>query len=321
MHDGQIGPATSDGELLDAYSRAVIEAVERIGPSVVSLRVHQRRARGPSGQGSGLIVTPDGYILTNSHVVHHAQAVIATFVDGSEAEGRVVGDDPASDLALVRVQADASPHAPLSIGTKPRPGQLAIAIGKPLGFDATVSTGVVSALGRSLAGPSGKLIDDVIQHTAPLNPGNSGGPLVGSQGRVLGINSAMAGRSQAIGFAIPVETAAWVVAELLSRGRVRRARLGVAVHTRPTPPRLAEQLAAPQRTCIEVAAISAGGPAAAAGLRAGDIIVEVAKRHVASAGALHRALRPVAPGDRIALRVWRDHALRTIEITTQEMHE
>jgi S1-C subfamily serine protease len=320
MHDGRAQPEVSDAELLDAYSRAVVDAVERTGPAVVSLRVQQRRMRA-SGQGSGLIVTPDGYILTNSHVVHNARAVIATFVDGSEAEGRVVGDDPATDLALVRVHADAALHAPLAVGSKPRPGQLVIAIGNPLGFDSTVSTGVVSALGRSLSGPSGKLIDDVIQHTAPLNPGNSGGPLVSAQGRVLGINSAMAGRSQGIGFAIPVETAAWVVGELLSRGRVRRALLGVAVQIRSLPARLAEHVGPGQRSCIEIVAVTEGAPAAGAGLKSGDIIVEVAGQRVTSSAVLQKALRPLAPGARVTVRVWRDNALHTVEITTQEVHE
>ena len=207
-------------ELLDAYSRAVVACVERTAPSVVSLSVWQARRR--RGEGSGLIVTPDGYILTNSHVVSGASSVVATFVDGEQAQGRVVGDDPATDLALVRVEGHQLPHAQVQAGPRPRPGQLAIAIGNPLGFDATVSSGVISALGRSLTGPRGELIDDLIQHTAPLNPGNSGGPLLASDGRVLGINSAMAGHSQAIGFAIPVETAAWVVGELLARGKVQR---------------------------------------------------------------------------------------------------
>jgi S1-C subfamily serine protease len=332
MHDG--GPtrpghaadaasdasAASDIELLDAYSRAVIDAVERTGPCVVSLRVRQRGARGPTGQGSGLIVAPDGYVLTNSHVVTHAREVVVTFVDGSEAQGRVVGDDPATDLALVRVHCDLIAHAPLTV-QRPKPGQLVIAIGNPLGFDATVSTGVVSALGRSLSGPTGRLIEEVIQHTAPLNPGNSGGPLVASNGGVLGINSAMAGRSQAIGFAIPVETAAWVVGELLARGRVRRAFLGVAVHTRPLPARLAAQLGVAQRTCIAVAAVTEGSPAAGAGLQAGDLILELAGQALNSSGALHRALRPVVPGASVVLRVVRGGASLTVEISTREAQE
>jgi S1-C subfamily serine protease len=319
MHDGQpTASDASDTELLDAYSRAVIDAVERTGPCVVSLRVRQRGARGPTGHGSGLIVAPDGYVLTNSHVVTQAREVVVTFVDGSEAQGRVVGDDPTTDLALVRVHCDLTAHARLTDVQRPKPGQLVIAIGNPLGFDATVSTGVVSALGRSLSGPTGRLIEEVIQHTAPLNPGNSGGPLVASNGRVLGINSAMAGRSQAIGFAIPVETAAWVVGELLARGRVRRAFLGVAVHTRPLPERLAAQLGVAQRTCIAVAAVTEGSPAAKAGLQAGDLILELAGQALSNSGALHRALRPVVPGASVVLRVVRAGASLTVEIVTRE---
>jgi S1-C subfamily serine protease len=317
MHDGGGSPAP-DGEMLDAYSRAVIESVERTGPCVVSLSVRQRGRRGGHGQGSGLIVAPDGYLLTNSHVVHGAREVLATFADGSQIEGRVVGDDPATDLALVRVHSDQASHAWLAAGEKPRPGQLVIAIGNPLGFDATVSTGVVSALGRSLHGPSGQLIEDVIQHTAPLNPGNSGGPLVAASGRVLGINSAMAGRSQAIGFAIPVETAAWVLAELLARGRVRRAFLGVAMHTRPLPPRLAAERPTSQRTCLEVAGVTSGGPAAAARIEPGDLLLELDGKPLASSAALHRALRQVSIGAVVSLRVLRGTRQLTLELTTRE---
>jgi S1-C subfamily serine protease len=320
MLDGPT-PAVSDSELLDAYSQAVIEAVARTGPCVVSLRVRQRGARGATGQGSGLIVAPDGYVLTNSHVVSQAREVTATFVDGSEARGRVVGDDPATDLALVRVESDTIAHAQLDALPRPKPGQLVIAIGNPLGFDATVSTGVVSALGRSLSGPSGQLIDDVIQHTAPLNPGNSGGPLVASNGRVLGINSAMAGRSQAIGFAIPVETAAWVVGELLARGRVRRAYLGVAVHTRPLPVRLAAQLGIEQRSCIEIAAVTERSPAAAAGLRRGDLMLELAGQPLKSSGALHRAMRPIVPGSSVSARMLRSGAWLSVEIVTRDAQQ
>jgi len=321
MHDGRPDSETSNDELLDAYSRAVIEAVAQTGPCVVSLRVRQRGMRGATGQGSGLIVAPDGYVLTNSHVVSQAREVTATFVDGSEASGRVVGDDPATDLALVRVPGDRIAHAQLNIAQRPKPGQLVIAIGNPLGFDATVSTGVVSALGRSLSGPSGQLIDDVIQHTAPLNPGNSGGPLVASNGRVLGINSAVAGRSQAIGFAIPIETAAWVVGELLTRGRVRRAHLGVAVHTRPLAARQAAQFGIEQRTCVEIAAVSEHSPAAAAGLKPGDVILELAGQSLHNSGALHRVLRPVLPGSSVALRVLRAGACLSVEITPREAPE
>jgi S1-C subfamily serine protease len=319
MHDGRPASEPTEAALLDAYSQAVIAAVERTGPCVVSLRVRQRGGRGGMGQGSGLIVTPDGYVLTNSHVVRHARELIVAFVDGSEAQGRVVGDDPATDLALLRVHSPLTAHAPLREGVPPKPGQLAIAIGNPLGFDATVSTGVVSALGRSLAGQNGQLIDDVIQHTAPLNPGNSGGPLVASNGRVLGINTAMAGRSQAIGFAIPVETAVWVVSELLIRGRVRRALLGIAVQTRPLPPRAAAQAQSEQRTCIEIAALTEGSPAARSGLQRGDLLLEVEGQSVDSASALHHALRRVVPGARLTLRLLRAGVVQRVEVTTAEV--
>lgn len=305
----------SEQELLDAYSRAVIACVERTAPSVVSLSVWQARRR--RGEGSGLIVAPDGYVLTNSHVVSGASSVVATFVDGEQARGRVVGDDPATDLALVRVQADQLPHAQVQAGPRPRPGQLAIAIGNPLGFDATVSSGVISALGRSLTGPRGELIDDLIQHTAPLNPGNSGGPLLASDGRVLGINSAMAGHSQAIGFAIPVETAAWVVGELLARGKVQRAYLGVAVRTRPLPPRIKVRTGLSQRSAVEILASSEGSAAWRADLRPQDLIVELNGQVVVDAGTLHRALRKVAPGQRVRVGVLRDGLRMEREVVAQ----
>ena len=321
MADGTASEAEQDLALLDAYSRAVVGAVERVLPTVVSLRVHQRRAAAASGQGSGLVVTPDGYVLTNSHVVQRAQHVVAVFSDGAEAAGRVVGDDPATDLALVRVTGDTATHATLAAGKKPRPGQLAIAIGNPLGFDATVSAGVISALGRSLSGPRGQLIEDVIQHTAPLNPGNSGGPLVASGGRVLGINSAMAGRSQAIGFAIPVETAAWVVGELLARGRVRRAYLGLGVQTRPVSGRRAALLPEGQSACVEVMQVGDGTPGARAGLRVGDLLLTLERTPLTHAAALHRALRQVTPGSAVTLRVLRGTELLGIEITPTEAPE
>ena len=316
-----IKPLEPDDEpLLDAYSEAVVGAVERVAPSVVSLRVMHRRGphAGIGGQGSGLVVAPDGYILTNSHVVQRAQQLTAIFANGAEADGRVVGDDPATDLALVRVHSDIHAHAELQTGKKPRPGQIAIALGNPLGFDATVSAGVVSALGRSLTGPNGQLIEDVIQHTAPLNPGNSGGPLVTSAGRVLGINSAMAGRSQAIGFAIPVETAAWVVGELLARGRVRRAYLGIAVQTRALPGQLAARIGQAQHSCVEVMSVGDGTPAARAGVRVGDRLLAFEQTPLVHASALHRALRHVTLGHSVRLSILRGSERLALEITPSE---
>lgn len=293
-----------DSPLFDAYSRAVIGVVERLGPAVVSLEVRQRRGRGqggqganPGGAGSGFLVTPDGYLLTNSHVVAGAQSIHVRTAAGEVGEGRLVGDDPATDLAVVHVEPArlAGPGAPipyvdLSRRARPRPGQLAVAIGNPLGFESTVSTGVVSALGRSLRGRGGQLIDDVLQHTAPLNPGNSGGPLLDSHGRLLGVNTAIIARSQGLGFAVGVETAAWVLSQLLATGRVRRGWLGVGGRGRPLDRRLALAHGL-GRSAVEVQSVEAQGPAARAGLRDGDLIVGFAGAPVTSIDDLHRLLR------------------------------
>lgn len=280
-----------DSAALDAYSKAVVRVVQTVGPAVVSLALSRGGRRRASGQGSGLIVAPDGYVLTNSHVVNKATRVAASLPDGQTMEGRVVGDDPATDLALVRLHGSSLPYAPIDATTTPVQGQLAIAIGNPLGFDSTVSAGVVSGLGRSLRGRDGRLIDGVVQHTAPLNPGNSGGPLVDSSNRILGINTAMIARSQGIGFAIAAETAAWVLSQLLSRGRVRRARLGIAAQTRPLDRRMVRHHALAQASAVEIMSVTRRSPAAACGLREADIIVRFDDRPVPSVDALHRLLR------------------------------
>ncbi|HEY1556940.1 MAG TPA: trypsin-like peptidase domain-containing protein [Kofleriaceae bacterium] len=290
-----------DAELLDAYSRAVISVVERAGPAVVSLEVGG--ARGPAGAGSGFAVTPDGYVMTNSHVVTSGRAIRVRTPSGEVAEARVHGDDPATDLAVVRVEAGAiGSYLPVEGGLAPRVGQLAVAIGNPLGFESTVSTGVVSALGRSLRGRPGtrglqgpRLIDGVIQHTAPLNPGNSGGPLLDTAGRVLGVNTAIIARSQGLGFAIAVETAAWVLSQLLAHGRVRRAWLGIGAARRPLDRRLAYHhgLGA---SAVEVQSVERGSPAERAGLTDGDLVVRFADKPIESVDDLHRALRTFAAG-------------------------
>jgi S1-C subfamily serine protease len=284
-----------DDRLLDAYSRAVIGVVEKAGPAVVSLEVGSKR--GPAGAGSGFVVTPDGYVMTNSHVVQSNRQIRVRTPAGEIAEGQVMGDDPATDLALVRVEAGAlaRPNEPvpyLSVdgAIAPRVGQLAVAIGNPLGFESTVSTGVVSALGRSLRGRSNQLIDGVIQHTAPLNPGNSGGPLLDTSGRVLGVNTAIIARSQGIGFAIAVETAAWVLGQLLQHGRVRRSWLGVGAMRRPLDRRLAYHhgLGA---AAVEIQSVEKGSPAQRAGLRDGDLLVRFGETAIESVDDLHRVLR------------------------------
>jgi S1-C subfamily serine protease len=298
-----VSAPSDDAPLFDTYSRAVIGVVERVAPAVVSLEVKQRRSRGTAGAGagSGFLVTPDGYLLTNSHVVSGAASIQVRTAAGEVSEGRLVGDDPATDLAVVHVEPSrlggagmAISYVDLSSRARPRPGQLAIAIGNALGFESTVSTGVVSALGRSLRGRGGQLIDDVLQHTAPLNPGNSGGPLLDANGRLLGVNTAIIARSQGLAFAVGVDTAAWVLSQLLATGRVRRGWLGIGGRGRPLDRRLAlaHQLG---RSAVEVQSVEAQGPAARAGLREGDLLIAFAGTPVASIDDLHRLLRDWPP--------------------------
>jgi S1-C subfamily serine protease len=313
-------PGPDDGALLDAYSRAVVDVVERAGPAVVAIEVAARRGSHPGGAGSGFVVTPDGYVMTNSHVVSGVRAIKLKTPAGETADAQVVGDDPATDLAVIRVDAAALagprgvPYLPVDGALAPRVGQLAVAIGNPLGFESTVSTGVVSALGRSLRGKGNRLIDGVIQHTAPLNPGNSGGPLLDGAGRVLGVNTAIIARSQGLGFAIAVETAAWVLGQLLAHGRVRRAWLGVAAIRRPLDRRLAYHhgLGA---AAVEVQSVEPGSPAARAQLQDGDLIVRFGTIATDGVDALHRALRTWPAGQPVSLVVIRRGVRLTFEIT------
>jgi S1-C subfamily serine protease len=301
-----------DLQLLDAYSQAVIGVVEKIGAAVVSLEVGNHR--GPAGAGSGFVVTPDGYVMTNSHVVSGARHIKVRLPSGDIAEGQVMGDDPATDLALVRAELGHVPHLPVDGDIAPRVGQVAIAIGNPLGFESTVSTGVVSALGRSLRGRSNRLIDGVIQHTAPLNPGNSGGPLLDTAGRVLGVNTAIIARSQNLGFAIAVETAAWVLGQLLQHGRVRRAWLGIGAARRPLDRRLAYHhgLGA---AAVEIQTVEPGSPAARAGLVDGDLLVKFGDKPVEGVDELHRVLRKFVAGTQVRIVVIRRGARLDLDIT------
>ncbi|MBA3394488.1 MAG: trypsin-like peptidase domain-containing protein [Deltaproteobacteria bacterium] len=311
-----------DATLLDAYSHAVTGVVDRAGPAVVSLEIAAKRGSrgGGGGAGSGFVVTPDGYVLTNSHVVAASRRIRVRAPSGETAEAQVMGDDPATDLAVIRVDPAALaatspiPYLPIDGTLAPRVGQLAVAIGNPLGFESTVSTGVVSALGRSLRGRSGRLIDGIIQHTAPLNPGNSGGPLLDGSGRVLGVNTAIIAQSQGIGFAIAVETAAWVLGQLLQHGRVRRAWLGVGAMRRPLDRRLAYHhgLGA---AAVEVQSVEPGSPAARAGLRDGDLIVRFGTIATDGIDELHRALRTWTAGSPVTLHVIRRGSPITVEIT------
>src|SRR6202045_2598061 len=282
--------ATSDNALLDAYSKAVTKVVERVGPSVVRLDIrHGDRTR--AGSGSGVIVSPDGLILTNSHVVQGAKLAEMMTLDGRSLSGRVLGDDPNTDLALVRADEDAKlPSAKLGNSKTLKPGEIAIAIGNPFGFDASVTAGVISALGRSLRSKNGRLIDDVIQTDAALNPGNSGGPLVSSQGEVIGINTAIISGAQGICFAVASNTASFVLGELVAHGRVRRAYLGIGAGTVPVPRRIALRLGLAQKMGAMVSAVEAGSPADHAGLLTGDILLAVDGAPVTGADDLVRLL-------------------------------
>jgi S1-C subfamily serine protease len=283
----------SDAELLDAYSRAVISVVDTVGPAVISImagRRTSRRMREHEGMGSGVVVAPDGYILTNSHVVHAARRLATTFTDGTQAKATLIGDDPATDLAVVRAEASDLPYASLGDSAALRVGQLVIAMGNPLGFQSTVSTGVVSALGRALRSREGRLIENIIQHTAPLNPGNSGGPLLDSRGQIVGINTAIIMMAQGIGFAIPANTARWVVSQLLTHGRVQRAYLGIAGRQRPLGRRLAILHNLTNEQVVEIMSTEKTGPAHQAGLHEGDLVVAINEQTVTSIDDLHHFL-------------------------------
>ncbi|MGE5259072.1 MAG: S1C family serine protease [Hyphomicrobiales bacterium] len=283
----------SEVELLDAYSRAVITVVEAVGPAVVGIAVRKSanaHASKQQGAGSGVIIAPDGYILTNDHVVQEAEAISVTLQDGGSFEATSVGADPATDLAVLRANASGLPYATLGNSAALKAGQLVIAIGNPFGFQSTVSTGVVSALGRALRSQQGRLIENIIQHTAPLNPGNSGGPLVDSRGRVVGVNTAIIVMAQGIGFAIPADTARWVASQLLTHGRVRRGFLGLAAQQRQLDRRLIRFHHLSSDYGVEVTSVDRSGPAGRVGIKEGDLIVLVNGHVAASVDDIHRVL-------------------------------
>ena len=298
----------TDVELLDAYSRAVITVVDTVGPAVVSVFVGMESIEGEQeqqGAGSGVVITPDGYVLTNSHVVHNARQLKTIFTHGRSASAELVGDDPATDLAVIRVDSSGLPYATLGDSNLLRAGQLVIAVGNPLGFQSTVSTGVISALGRAFRSQNGRLIENIIQHTAPLNPGNSGGPLLDSRGRVIGINTAIIVMAQGIGFAIPSNTAKWVASQLITHGRVRRAYLGIGGRSRQLDRRIVRFHNLLREHAVEVISVDPRGPAAQAGIRQGDLIIAVSDQEVASVDDLHRFLADYPPGSPLALTILR----------------
>ena len=301
-----------DDSLLDAYSTAVTGAVDRMSPSVVNIEVHQTAGRTRSGEprerqggGSGFVFTPDGLILTNSHVVHDAVRIAVTLTNGRRMPATLIGDDPASDLAVIRVNEPGLSAAAFGDSQRLRVGQIVIAIGAPYGFQSTVTAGVVSALGRSLRSYSGRLIDDVIQTDASLNPGNSGGPLVDSAGRVVGVNTATILPAQGICFAIGINTAKFVASRLLRDGRIRRSYIGVSAQTVPVHRRVVRFYDLPKEMGAVVVGIEESSPAKRAGLREGDIIVALEGQPVSGVDDLHRVLTDVRVGVSCSLSVLR----------------
>jgi S1-C subfamily serine protease len=315
IHPPPVPP--DDQALLDAYSRAVIDVVDRVGPTVVRLDVKTGGQRG--GTGSGVIVAPDGLVLTNSHVVDGAARVNVTTVDGRSLTAQVVGNDPDTDLALVRIDAPVTlPAAPLGNSKLLRRGQLVIAIGNPLGFESTVTTGVVSALGRSLRARSGRLIDDVIQTDAALNPGNSGGPLVSSRGEVGGVNTAVIMGAQGICFAVAANTASFVLGELVRHGRVRRAYIGIAAQQFTLSRRRQLAAALAQDSAVMVATVEPGSPADRAGIAAGDIILTLDGTAVTGADDLIRILAGEKIGRTVEVETLHNGSRRSVSLVPAE---
>jgi S1-C subfamily serine protease len=317
-------PVVDETELLDAYSDAVTRVVDTVSPAVVHLGVRQEvMGRGGQrlegmGSGSGVLITPDGYLITNDHVVERARGIEVALSDGRVLPGTVVGTDPATDLAVVRAGGSALPVAELGDSDRLRPGQIAIAIGNPLGYQTTVTAGIVSALGRTLRSQSGSLIENVIQTDAALNPGNSGGPLVDSRGRVVGINTAIIQYAQGICFAVPINTARWVAGLLIKEGRVRRAYLGLTGQTWPIARRWVYEYGLAAATGILVHQVMPGSPAARAGVHQGDLVVSVAERPTATFDDLHRATTRLQPGVPVPLQLLRGTELVTSEIRPEE---
>jgi len=308
-----------DAALLDAYSRTVIDVVDNVSPAVVRLDVKPSEQARQGGSGSGVIVSPDGLVLTNSHVVGGTSRLRVTTADGQSLTAVVVGDDPDTDLALLRVNESVTlPFAPLGDSRHLRRGQLVIAIGNPLGFESTVTAGVVSALGRSLRARTGRLIDDLIQTDAALNPGNSGGPLVSSRGEVVGINTAIIMGAQGICFAIAANTAKFVLGELVRHGRVRRAYIGISAAKTALPRRLRHEAGVVQESAVVVAGVEPTSPADRAGLVAGDMLLSLDGQAVTGADDLIRILTGEKIGHKVEIELLRERKRQQVSLEPQE---
>lgn len=313
-------PKSADASLLDAYSSTVTGVVDQVAPAVAHIRVERAaRDRGTrAGSGSGFIITPDGYLVTNSHVAGGASALEVTLPDGRVVAAELVGDDPDSDLAVIKIGATGLPYVRLADSSKLRVGQIAVAIGSPYGFQHTVTAGIVSALGRSMRGQTGRLLDNIIQTDAALNPGNSGGPLVDSTGGVIGVNTAVILPAQGICFAIASNTAERIAIALIREGRVRRAYVGVGGQDTPIGRRRVRHFALMHESGVRISTVEKGSPAAAAGVADGDIIVSFGGAPVTSVDDLHRLLTDLRIGERVDLTVLRRDRHLTLHITPRE---
>ena len=298
---------------LDPYSRLVSQSVERVGPAVAGIEARSASGRA-RGTGSGVIYTPDGYLLTNSHVAQRADAALVSLSDGRTCEAMRVGDDPATDLAVLRVSGSGFPHAAFGSSAGLRVGQLVIAVGNPLGYQATVTAGIVSALGRTLRTASGRLVESVIQTDAPLNPGNSGGPLADTAGRVVGINTAVAGGAQGICFAIGIDTAVEVAYQLMRHGRVRRSRLQLAGQTVALDRRVLRALERSEEGAVMVAEVLPDGPAQRGGLERGDLLLELDGECITGVDRLHRLLTAERAGRAVEIQLLRRGKRQTVSL-------
>jgi len=323
LRSSQASPGRDDAALLDEYSRTVVSAADRVGPAVVNIDIKQRleSQRGPrevGGSGSGFVIAPDGFILTNSHVVHLANQIAVSLPDGREYPAQLVGDDPDTDLAVIRVDAPHLAYVRLANSEDLRVGQVVIAIGNPLGFQASVTAGVISALGRSMHAQSGRLIDNIIQTDAALNPGNSGGPLVNSAGEVIGVNTAMIRPAQGICFAIASNTAKFVAGWLIKEGKIRRSYIGVAGQNVPIHRRVVRFYNLPLETGVLVVSVEKNSPAEKTGLREGDVIVAFSAKPIGSIHELHKMLMGEQIGVQSEITIVRHTEKLALAITPAE---
>jgi S1-C subfamily serine protease len=312
-------PEAGDGDLLDAYSRAVTAAVARVSPAVVKIDVSDGRSR--SGSGSGFVFTPYGLILTNSHVVLTANHITLTFLDGTKSDAMQVGHDPDTDIAVLRTDHLLTPHAVLGNSKDLRVGQLAIAVGNPFGFQFSVTAGVVSALGRSMRASSGRMMEEIIQTDAALNPGNSGGPLVDSSGRVIGVNTATIMGAQGLCFAVGIDTAKYIASQILQHGHVQRSWIGIAAQNVPLPRRIVYEYKLPASSGVLATSVDPETPAGKAGLREGDIILSFAGESISAVDELHRLLSAERAGKRQQLIALRGISLLDLTVTPETRPE